>query len=175
MDRKDLIAQLCRVGLCRDLAQDELDTLCEAGRLREAEPQQELVVEGETSDTLYILLDGEVAVVKRDAQGEEAELAVLGRGAILGEVALLHSVPRTATVRATGPVRSFALDRQSFDRLLSENEPAALKLGLAIARSLALRLNHANERLMDLLHRPTGRDLPELDQFRDRLLRDWDF
>jgi CRP-like cAMP-binding protein len=41
-------------------------------------------------------------------------LRTLGPGAAVGEIALLHDIPRTASVRAIGPVRAFSLSREDF-------------------------------------------------------------
>jgi CRP-like cAMP-binding protein len=70
--------------------------------------------EGDPADNFYILMAGEVAVVKRTAPGPEKELARLGAGTYFGEIGLLHGVPRTATVRALTPVKVLVLDRESF-------------------------------------------------------------
>ena len=68
-----------------------------------------LIHEGDDGDRAYLVAAGELAVEK-----DGAEVARLAPGAVVGEIALLHTVPRTATVRAIGAVRLLAIDRDEF-------------------------------------------------------------
>lgn len=68
-----------------------------------------LLREGEAGDDYLIVADGEVEV----SQGGRV-LRRLGPGHGVGEIALLRRVPRTATVRAIGPVEACALDGDAF-------------------------------------------------------------
>jgi CRP-like cAMP-binding protein len=58
---------------------------------------------------VFVILRGTVAI-ERDA----TSVAALGRGEIVGEIALLRDVPRTATARAVGTTELTALDRETF-------------------------------------------------------------
>jgi hypothetical protein len=68
-----------------------------------------LMREGEVGDRFVIVEAGEVEVL----QGGVA-LRHLGPGEGIGEIALVHDIPRTASVRAVGAVTAWALDRESF-------------------------------------------------------------
>ncbi len=68
-----------------------------------------LMRQGEDGDRAYLVAAGELTV-ERDGE----EVARVAPGAIVGEIALLHAVPRTATVRALGPARLLAIDRDEF-------------------------------------------------------------
>jgi hypothetical protein len=68
-----------------------------------------LMREGERGDRYYLIASGRVRVT-RDGQ----PMRELGRGAGVGEIALLRDVPRTASVRAVGPVETLALERGAF-------------------------------------------------------------
>lgn len=80
-------------------------------------PGKSIVREGEPGDTLYIIRQGEVDVLIGDRV-----MRRLGPGGYFGEVALLHRVPRTATVRASTAVTLYSLDRSAFQELLQRAE-----------------------------------------------------
>jgi MFS family permease len=68
-----------------------------------------LIREGEPGQEFLIVDEGDIEV----SQGGRV-LRMLGPGAAVGEIALLHDIPRTASVRAIGPVRAFSLSREDF-------------------------------------------------------------
>lgn len=104
-----------------------LETL--AGDLvgRQTEEGETIIREGEIGDSLYLIESGEFIVEKSSNL-----LAVLGRGDVFGEIALLYDLARTATVRSSGPARIFSLDRQQFLRAMGATGEARL-----VARDLA--------------------------------------
>lgn len=68
-----------------------------------------LMREGEVGDRYILIDDGRIDVVQR-----ERTIRALGPGAGVGEISLLHDVPRTASIVARGHVTAFTLDRGSF-------------------------------------------------------------
>lgn len=68
-----------------------------------------LMREGERGDRYYLIASGRVSVTR-----EGHPMRELGRGEGVGEIALLRDVPRTASVRAVGPVETLALERGAF-------------------------------------------------------------
>jgi MFS family permease len=75
----------------------------------EFEAGADVIVQGEPGDRFYLIESGEVAVF---AHGEFRRNE--GPGESFGEIALLHDVPRTATVRTTEPTRLLQLERDQF-------------------------------------------------------------
>ena len=61
------------------LSEQELNSLFNVANIKPLQPGDFLIKEGDTDQTLYILLDGEIAIVK-DRDGEQVEIAVLGEG-----------------------------------------------------------------------------------------------
>jgi CRP-like cAMP-binding protein/RsiW-degrading membrane proteinase PrsW (M82 family) len=76
-----------------------------------------ILKEGEVGDDCFFVLSGEVSVTARGLIGSSVRLATLGPGALIGEIALLTSERRTATIRAVGEVRALRLDREAFRTL----------------------------------------------------------
>jgi MFS family permease len=75
----------------------------------DAEAGQEVITQGDHGDRFYLIDEGEVEVIQDGVfTGNQTG------GGCFGEIALLHNVPRTATVRATRRTRLVALDRDRF-------------------------------------------------------------
>lgn len=74
-----------------------------------------LVREGEPGHECFILVDGQAEVVRNGQQ-----VAVLGPGDVVGELAPLTGGPRTATVTAVGPLQLLVIGQREFSGLLEE-------------------------------------------------------
>jgi NADH:ubiquinone reductase (H+-translocating) len=83
-------------------------------------PGQVIVKQGDSADSFYSVVNGEVEVVKELEGGGERLLARLGPGSYFGEEALLEDKPRGATVRARTAVDLMLLGRADF-KALAEN------------------------------------------------------
>jgi CRP-like cAMP-binding protein len=87
--------------------------------------------EGEQGDTAYLIADGEL-----DISVGGRKLATLGRGDIVGEIALLRGGPRTADVAALEDARVYALEREAFLEAVGGSHRAAGALDTLIDRRL---------------------------------------
>ena len=100
-----------------------------------------VVREGEAGDSMYLVISGEVEVVRQSA-GRECYLAVLGAGQFFGEMALIDEEPRNASVRALGQTEVLPLDRANFLAQMQEDSSLAYEL-----------LGRLQERIRDLSNR----------------------
>jgi len=87
------------------------------------EPGQVVFREGDRGDWLYVVVDGEVEVLKTIPDRGETSLRTLGPGECFGEIALVSDRPRSATVRSRGNVNLLAVDREAFQALFSNLPP----------------------------------------------------
>jgi signal transduction histidine kinase len=117
------------------LAEEDLRELVDGGRQESVDAGTCLIAEGDPGDSLIVLLDGEMEVV-RDTGDGEASLAKFGPGAFVGEMALIDEGPRTATVRATAPSEILVITKAQFDRLLDQSPEACRALIRTILRRL---------------------------------------
>jgi len=94
--------------------------------------------EGEPGDVMYVLITGTVNVVVGGEVIEEA-----GSGALLGELALIDSAPRTATVVATTDCRLAPLNKEQFHTLIRETPYFATE----VMKVMADRLRRMDRRM----------------------------
>jgi small-conductance mechanosensitive channel/CRP-like cAMP-binding protein len=121
-------AARCRRGLARskvfaELPEDALDALAAASRWLVFAPGETILKEGDASRALYALIEGRVVV-----QVGTRQVATLDAGEVVGEIAFLLGEPRSATVRADGPVAVVEVDGPALGSLLSEHAELADQL-----------------------------------------------
>lgn len=105
---------------------------------------QVLMRQGEVGNEAYVLMDGRVAVTVDTPQGEIV-VAELGDNELIGEIAILCDVPRTASVKALGEVKTLLIRKEQFLQLISQFP----QMGIEIMRSLADRLSATNQELAE--------------------------
>jgi len=102
----------------------------------------DLFVEGERGNEMFIIDSGEVAILKKSEDGM-VQLAKLTSPSSIGEMALLDDMPRSATVRALTPTRVTVINRLAFNAVL-EKVPLWLR---SIVKIITSRLRDANARV----------------------------
>ena len=130
------------VPLFSSLAPEELSSLARASREREFAPGKALCLEGESGDEVFILLSGEVTVLRRDGAGQKT-VGAEKAGGFIGEMAVLDPAPRAATVQA-GPegTRVLCLDGSAFREVMRAN-PSVVG---GVIRALAARIRGSQAR-----------------------------
>jgi HEAT repeat protein len=91
--------------------------------------------QGEEGNVMFIIVSGNVQVV-RSVNGKDQILAERGPGDFVGEMAIVESVPRLATLLTQGEVRLLAIEGDTFKQILRERP----EVSLAVLRSLSRRL-----------------------------------
>lgn len=127
---------LQHVDLFAELTMPELVRVSNACRALTLGPGETVISEGEASETLFLVVEGGVDVVRNGHK-----LAELGPGSHFGEMALLSQRPRSATVRTLTATRLLALDRPQFHALLQQEPTLAGKFLWKLAQTLSLRLD----------------------------------
>ncbi|MDQ4129275.1 MAG: ATP-binding protein [Actinomycetota bacterium] len=119
--------ELRLVPLFADLAEEDLERLYQMAETVSI-PAGELVFEeGSLGDALYVVLDGELEVIKRKG-GQDVVLAVRRVGEFIGEMSLLEKAPRSASVRTLQKSRLLMISQAAFETLLSCSPSAYLTM-----------------------------------------------
>ena len=87
-----------------------------------------LIHEGDPADCLYLVAAGRLRVVTTDDDGDEVQLAEIGRGDLVGEMALITNRPRTATVQVLRDTHLLRLSTAAFTQLVSNHPESARRI-----------------------------------------------
>ena len=141
---------LAHTPLFMGLPEDEISRLSETLRVLEAPPGKVLFQEGEIGDRFYIIIQGQIEVIKALGTPEERSIGFRGPGEFVGELSLINrSGLRTASVRSSGPAHLWEMSHKEFDDLLHRQPMMAFEL-----------INVLSERLTSA-HDSTIKDLQE--------------
>lgn len=148
-------AELRATGAFASFTDRDLEVLLTVLRHRVFEPGAALCRQGAPGNACYVILSGEVEVVKGEPPVDRV-LTTLRKGAVVGQLALVQRTPRTASVRARTRVETLELGRDAFDDLLKAHSPMALRFQLQVAVATARQLRDASARLTRLLDSAPG-------------------
>jgi len=98
---------------------------------RQFHPGETIITQGEMADRFYIITSGEVEIEIHHPDGQEIIVDRLSQGKYFGEMGLVRSGARTATVRAAPEtqVEVATLDREDFSRLMATSEETKAEMG----------------------------------------------
>jgi HEAT repeat protein len=115
---------LRKVPLFEALPPQELEPIAAVAEEEFFSEGELLAFRGDPGDTLYAIVDGQVQVLGADEQ----ELAVRGPGDVIGEMAVISSKPRVASLVAMSDVRVLELHKPAFEAILRERPETALAM-----------------------------------------------
>src|SRR5262249_23565515 len=104
-----------------------------------------IVREGEPGNPLYLIVSGAVRICQRFDQPDQVQLARLNRGDFFGEMCILETLPRAATVQAASDAALYALPSLAFYDLFQAKPEQYSILILNIARDVSRRLRRLDE------------------------------
>lgn len=142
-----------KVPVFADMPRPVLETLLTNARRVHLQSWDNLFEQGQSGAEFFVLLTGEVSVTRLHA-GKRVQLARLGPGECVGEMALVRQEGRSATVTALAPTVALRLEQSVID----SNSAAAQHIYRNIARILAARLSDSSTTLTQLAsqHREGG-------------------
>ncbi|WP_069805112.1 cyclic nucleotide-binding domain-containing protein [Thermogemmatispora onikobensis] len=137
---------LRKVSLFSSLSDKELKKIATSAQERHYSPGTALFHQGDTGTGLYIITAGRVRIVQAtDPDRAEEVIGTAGPGEVLGEMALLDDLPRSASVIAEEETRAVILPIWEFRTVLRQQPELALKLLGVLSR----RLRKAEGRLAE--------------------------
>jgi CRP/FNR family transcriptional regulator, cyclic AMP receptor protein len=151
LESKVPAADLRNIGLFGALPERVLDELAAELQLLELPAGSYVFREGEAGSCMYVVLQGDVEVLKKSRGGLDSRVAVLGPGDWFGEMSIIDVQPRSATVQTVSPGRLIRITAADLDRLYRSDVKAYALIVQNIARELSRRLRVADGILADLI------------------------
>ena len=152
LHREDVIEagyDLPGTGLCANIAEAELEELKFGGEWVLSE--NEIVVnDGHEQRYLYMVVSGEVAITKKNDQGNSQQIATLSAGAAFGEMAFLSGGVASADVQSLGECILWRIDHERMLEFIGSNGTAGGQLCLNAASILSGRLVDGNKKVVDM-------------------------
>jgi len=126
----------------------ETKALLARASLIECEPGEFIVYEGASCAALYVIVEGEAKVLKREYMQRNhekmVELARLGLGSIVGEMSFLDGDVASASVMAERPTKLYRIDRDVILDLIARSPEFSTNFYRSLAGILSRRLRVAN-------------------------------
>ncbi len=139
------VPMLREIGLFGGLDDATLRVLATELPMRHADVGERVVHEGDPAREMFVVVAGELEVLKSSPTGAEVRMAMLGPGDWFGEMAIVDVQPRSATVRALAPSDLLRMSAEHVDQLLYRRDLKSYALlVMNIARELSRRLRVAD-------------------------------
>jgi CRP/FNR family transcriptional regulator len=141
---------LARVDLFSGLRKKDLRDLATQCREGKFSPGSVMLSQGEQGLGLFIITKGTARITRKNSpEGAEEVLGTAGAGEVIGEMALLDDLPRSATVTALDEVSVLSLPVWEFRRFLRRSLRNDPDVGLALLAVLSRRLRKAEQRALE--------------------------
>ena len=120
------------VDLFSGLKEESRELIARQMRLYTFGAGERILTQGAAGESMFFIERGKVRIVIREGTASK-ELAVLGRGQYMGEMALLTGEPRAASAIAVGDVESYVLDKPGFKKVLMSDKDVAGQISAVVA------------------------------------------
>ena len=136
---------LADIGLFGGLSRETLEILASSIPTSRVEAGEMVVEEGDTSTKMFVVIAGELEVIKSGESGGDVRVAVLGPGDWFGEMSIIDVQPRSASVRAVAPTLVLSITAEHVENLLYRRDVKDYALFIMnVARELSRRLRVAD-------------------------------
>ncbi|TCO77537.1 cyclic nucleotide-binding protein [Plasticicumulans lactativorans] len=142
---KDEVELLRRIPLFAHIEPSRLKLLAFTSERLVFEADEVICRRGDPGDAAYVVLMGSADVLVEQPDGSQVKIATLERDAVVGEIAVLADVPRTATVRAATRFEVLRIAKNDFLQLIRDFPEVAIEVLRTLARRLSWALGELAE------------------------------
>jgi len=146
----DMAKLILQSSLGTELSEEQAAVLGGLMDLQHLKDGEYLISEGAADDTLHVLMEGKIEVVKNAGGDDEASLAVLRDGDLAGELSFVDGEPHTVGLRALCDSQVLSLKREAFEGIVNDHAQLAYQVMRAVARSAHKIVHRMNYQFIEL-------------------------
>ncbi len=143
---------ISRIPLFEELSDMELEEMARVMKREDLSAGDSVFEEGDVGDKLFIIVKGEVDIIKTADKGPGQVLVTLKSGDYFGEMSLIDDAPRSASARASVDSTLFSIKKNDLALLLDNAPTIAAKVYKFFAFTLNERLRQTNEKIKSFVH-----------------------
>lgn len=137
---------LKEIKILANFSDQDLVRIAELGTILQFEPHSNIVIEGELTWGVYLILEGQVGILKSNKlTGDVYDIGQLRKGSFFGEMSLIDDNPRSATVRALTNVQLLCITKEAFNTFMSKSHEHKMKFYEHCIHDLVKRLRDLDD------------------------------
>ena len=141
------IEVLQKSRLFENLLPDELEMLSELSQMKDLKSGDIVFHEGDVGNSLYVIVSGEIEVLRKDPEGKLKAIAAMKESEFFGEMSLIDKELRSASVRAKSDTTLLVLTNENLHSFAKVFKNGFTMVVINIARVMSARLRETNAKL----------------------------
>lgn len=146
----ETMKQIFHTRLGTELSREQATKLAQLMQESELKSGEFLIEEGATDDSLHIILEGNLEVVKRTAANGEASIAIVREGDLAGALSFIDGDAHTVGLRTLCDCKVLSLTRDAFENIIDEDPQLVYTVMRAVARSAHKIMHQMNHEFIEL-------------------------
>ena len=132
------------------ITEDDLNVIADHLIFMEIDKDEILFKEGDKGDSVYFVVAGELEVIKAtNTPAKKVVITTIHKNRPIGEMSIIDSTPRSATVKALSKTSLLSLSKNSFDLILEKRPRIGIEILKKIARLMSMNLRRTSAQLAD--------------------------
>ena len=148
---KAIVDLLIDIPIFDTLTSDELRVISRHMNFMDFKQRETIFKEGEKGDFVCFITKGSLDIIKKNETGKDVIIATLGKGRSIGEMSIIDTFPRSATVKARTETTLVILTRKGFDNLIDEHSKIGVKILKGLAKLLSMNMRKTSSKLADYM------------------------
>jgi CRP/FNR family transcriptional regulator, cyclic AMP receptor protein len=147
LKKTDYKVQIKKILTFKFMTDMELDNLIENCSILSFDEEEPIVIQGQTDQSFYAVIEGSVKVSARETEGKDIYICTIGDGEIFGEAGIFMKVKRTASVTSCTKTIVLRIERTQMLQFIKENPVAGNKFFMVMIYGLLKKLKEVNREL----------------------------